>query len=255
MTDTALEEIVPIAEETNADVIHASHYFNFQDCTNNKVAFTFQRRDVVNAPTLETFDIAERIQKFISYGFVWWGCNKLFRKDFLIENNIKFPQINAWEDLIFVFQCVVCAKNYVRVPNIFYVYRIRNDSLSHVPKKTFDMIETTFKVVKELDNFMTKNEFFQKNPLYRYLVLDWHIQERLDVFCQWFYKDNAWSPFMVNIAFRQKFSSANFTDNLAFASYFFTAAIYQKFLLYQMNEERKHIKQKFQNLSEMLLRL
>lgn len=253
LTNTALEEIVPVAEETNADVIHAAHFFSLQDGTNNAVASTFQRRDFVNAPTLETFDIAERVTKFIGYGFVWWGCNKLFRKNFLIENNIKFPPINAWEDLIFAFQCVICAQNYVRVPNIFYVYRRRSDSISQIAKDPFDMIENTMKVVAALDNFMNGVEFFKQNPIYRYSLLDWHIQERLNVFCKFFYEENNIPPFTVDLLFRQKFS-ADFKDKLAFVSYFFSTATYQRLLLYQMTEEKNQLQQKISELEGELAR-
>ena len=254
LTDTALAEIVPVAEETNADVIHASHFFNLQDGTANAVVSTFQRRDFVNAPTREPFDIVARVVKFINYGFVWWGCNKLFRKDFLIENNIKFPPIKAWEDLIFAFQCVVCAKNYVRVPNIFYIYRRRSDSLSQIPKNPFDMIETTMKVVAALDNFMSRVEFFKQNPIYRYSLLDWHLQERLNVYCKAFYERDNLQPFLCDLLFRKKFSSTNFKEYLGFVSYVFTTATNQRFLLYKMTEEKNQLQQKISELEGELAR-
>ena len=199
-------------------------------------------------PTLETFDVAERVKRFTERGFLWWGYNKLIRRDFLIKNKIEFPPLSVWEDLIFAFQCVVLAKNYVRVPNIIYYYRVRQDSLSHIPKDPFDILDTLIKVICCLDEFMGRVEFFQKNPQWRFNLLDWHIQERMNVLCTAFYEQMKWQPFQVEDVFRRVFAPKFPKDSIEFTAYFFTVAAYQRFYLYQMSREKNSLLQKISDL-------
>ncbi len=63
-SETALEELYKIAEDTDAEVIHSEKYFAFEDSTDEISTGTFQRTNFVSAPTFETEDIGERIKKF-----------------------------------------------------------------------------------------------------------------------------------------------------------------------------------------------
>ena len=249
---TALEEIVKIAEDTDAEVIHCAYYFTFKDGENKISKGTFQQTCHVDKTTLEPFDIGERIKKFIERGILWWGCNKLFRRNFLLENKITFPTINVWEDLVFTFKCIVCAKNYVRVPNCFYYYRNRQDSLSHVPKDAFGITGNLLKVVNYLDDFMSQKEFFQKNPKFRYMILDWHIQGRMNIVSDALYKLSNLNPMQVDTLFRQKFKEDFPNEQLAFASYFYAMANYERFYIKQLVEEKNQLQQKISALQGQL---
>ena len=228
LTPTAIEELIKVAEENDADIVHCSHYFQFNDGEDKFVKSTFQRTAFVDKPTLETLDIAERVKKFIAYGFLWWGQCKLYRSDFLVKNKIQFPQSKVWEDMVFIFQCVVLAKKYVRVPNVIYYYRGRNDSLSHIPKTPHKIIRTLFNIVNYLDDFMGKTEFFIKNPAYRFMMLDWHIQERMGILCNAVYLRDKLPPYSMDQIFRQELGSTISSDVLPLASYFFSVSGYQK---------------------------
>ena len=184
---------------------------------------------------------------------MWWGCNKLFLRDFLIKNKIIFPSINVWEDLVFAFQCIVLSKKYVRVPNIYYYYRNRPDSLSHVPKDGFDISRNLIKFVSYLDEFMRNIEFFQKNPNVRYKILDWHIQGRMNIISNALYNISELNPPQVDILFRQKFANELPKEHSAFMSYFFTMANYQRFYIKQLVEERAQLQQKIAELQGQLL--
>ena len=245
---TAIEELIKIAELTDADVIHSSHYFTFEDGKNNITTSTFQQKYFVDRPMIETQDIGERVKKFTERGFLWWGQNKIYKREFLLKNKINFPPVSVWEDLVFSFMCVVCAEKYVRIPNIFYFYRYRKESLSHKANDPFDMIQTLMNVIKALDDFMDRIEFFKQNPQFRYMFFDWHIQARLNILCKFFYVDNNFQPFLIDKLFRQKFSSANLQECLGFMSYFYTATTYQKFLLSNMSGENAALKKKISEL-------
>lgn len=252
ITPTAIEEIFKIAEETDADIIHCSHYFAFNDGENKISKGTFQRTNFVDKPTLETMDIAERVKKFTEYGFLWWGCSKLIRRDFLIKNKIQFPTSKVWEDMIFAFQCIVCAKNYVRVPNVFYYYRLRNDSLSHVPKTPAAIIRTMVNIVSCLDKFMGQNEFFKQNPQYRFMVIDWHLQERIGVLSNAVYVRDKLAPYHMDQLFSQEMAADIPRDILPFVSYFFSLMGYQRCFIQQTLQEKNQLQQKIAELEAQL---
>ena len=248
ISKTALEELVKVAEETDAEIIHSSRFYTFNDGEDKVSVGSFQTTCHVDKPTLDNFDLAERLKKFTERGFLWWGCNKLINREFLIKNKIKFPQIGVWEDLVFVFQCVLFAKNYVRVPNVFYYYRKRQDSLSHIPKDPFDIVNTLIKVSGYIDEVMGRVEFFQKNPYWRFTFLDWHMQERMNVLSKAFYTDIKLQPFQVSALFRQKFEKTFPESQMAFISYFFTVSAFQRWYIAQTAAEKNQLQQKLSEL-------
>ena len=252
LSKTALEELFKIAEENDADIVHCSHYFYFNEGEDKITTTTFQNGNFVDAPTIETFDIAERVRKFTERGFLWWGQCKLYRREFLIKNKIQFPQSKVWEDMLFSFQCVVLAKNYVRVPNIIYYYRNRQDSLSHIPKTPQYIIRTLCNIVGCLDKFMARTEFFLQNPQFRFMVLDWHIQERMGVFCNALYLRDKLSPLDVSQIFTQEMAADIPKDVIPFVSYCFAVMGYQRTYILQASQEKNKLRQKIAELETQL---
>ena len=123
LNETALEELFGVAEKFHADVVHAEKCIAFTDAGGQLQAevVSNQTGKFVTEPTLETFDIAQRVTDFSRKRFLWWACNKLFRRKFLVDNKIKFPAVSTFEDFVFAFECLVAAKNYVRVPFVSYI--------------------------------------------------------------------------------------------------------------------------------------
>lgn len=226
LSETALEELYEVAEKFEGDVVHAEKHISFQN-VNGEVKLkqdSFQTGEFVSEPTLETFDIGERVRGFTRKRFIWWACNKLFRRQFLADNKIKFPETNVFEDFAFTFMCVVAAKNYVRVPFASYNYRIRNNSLSHKARSAIDSSNTAIKIVSTLDNFMSGRKFFRDNPQYKYEILDFFLQGRLKVIAKKIFAYNNLSPAEVFNFFRDKIFSANPQENVALTSYLFITA-------------------------------
>ena len=242
-TDTALEEMYKIAEETDAEVIHAQTYFQFKDGANALFENTYQRTNLVSAPTLETEDIGARVRKFTEYGFLWWGCNKLIRRDLIIDNAIEFPLVSVYEDMVFTFCLVVCAKKYVRVPNCFYCYRIREGSLSHKPAEPVKTLKDLIAIFEALDNFMSRQEHFIENPQDRYDLLDWHCQNKMNTICKILYQMLNLSPSRVETLFRREVFSNLEDISPVIMSYFFTTSSFYRFKLYQLTEENKQLRE------------
>lgn len=196
-TPTALAELVFIAEKWNADVVHTEQvYFPENqtiDVTPETKFTTFSKElgGFCKEPMLETADLAQRVQMFYKGRFFGWVHNKLYRRDLLMENNIRFDKLLTSEDIIFYFRVLCTAPRIVRVPNIIYIYRHNPDSITrkmvsineslHV--LTHLMIEGT----KVLDDFMDEFELFRKNPALRQLPIDYIIQQHL-IWTQRFYE-------------------------------------------------------------------
>lgn len=225
LTETALSELYYVAEKFKADVVHPEKSFAIFPVGGQIRAETvsFQDGDFVTRPTLETFDICERLTGFVNKKFTWWACNKLFRRQFLLDNKIVFPATQSYEDFVFFLRCLVAAKNYVRVPFVSYYYRIREDSLSH---KTYDALTfsgNAIDIFRELDTFMIGEKFFRDNPQYKYPLLDFFMQGQLDMTAKGFFVLSDLKPADVYNFFREKIFSANPQDNAALTSYLFVA--------------------------------
>lgn len=248
----ALEYLYKVAEATNAEIVHAEKYFEYYEKENKIIVNTFQQGPYVEQPTLESENIGERIMRFINYRTLWWTCNKLFRRDFLIKNNIKFPHITAWEDLVVCFTCLMNAKIYVRVPEIVYCYRIRQGSLSHKGRDAFEMTSNLIGAIKAMDKVMEKTEFIMKNPAVRYAFLDWYIQGRLQTIRGALYTCDKLQPFQINEIYRRHFFSVNPADQVALYSYFFTVTTYDKNLLEAKDAEIANLKKQVAELQAQI---
>lgn len=226
LSETALEDFFNVAESFNADVVHAEKCIAFTDEGGQLQAEvkSNQTGEFVTEPTLETFDIGRRVTDFTRKRYMWQVWGKLFRRKFLVDNKIKFPAAKTFEDFVFAFECLVAAKNYVRVPFVSYHYRLRNDSLSHKACDAVKISVTMIKVVAALDEFMDGRKFFRENHSSRYELLDFFIQERLKVIAESFFIASDLSPAEVFEFFRKEIFSADPKKNVALTSYLFVAA-------------------------------
>ena len=233
--ETALEEFYKVAEEFKADVVHSEKSYLYEG--DGKITVdSFQAGGFVEEPTLETFDTGKRVTDFIQKKYMWWACNKLFRREFLEENKITFPKMTSFEDYVFAFQCVVAAKNYVRVPFVSYYYRIRENSLSHGKRYTAEDIRNMAEAVRAMDKFMRGREFFKDNPSYRYDVIDFFVQWRIDVVSKSVFGQDFKLPEIYAILQEHSFSNSA-EDNSALEAYLFvTAGIYKLFMQHQSDK-------------------
>ena len=258
LTNTALEELYNVAENFNADVVHCDRYLFFKDDEGKdsaKIAIGFQNAELVAEPTLETFDLNERVTKFTQRKYSWWAWNKLFRRQFLLDSEIKFPEVNVFEDLVFVFKCLVVAKNYVRAPFAGYYYRYNNASMSHKSRNAVDSSITLFKVVNSLDEFMLNEKFFRDNPEYRYEMLNFFIQMRLNVIAKKFFVANNYEPAELFESFRENIFSVNPEDYVTLTAYLFVSSNILKLITLQQDKQIKSLQEQIGTLKDVLLKL
>lgn len=218
-TPTALEEIYKIAEETGAEVVHSGFHYRFNDGENDSKIYSWPHEIPVDAPMPEPEDLGERINRLVNFKTLWWACSKFFRRDFIEKNKIDFPNATTWEDFAFFFCSFMRAKNYVRVPNAFYNYRVRQGSLSHKGRDAVEITRNLLETFRVMDKCMLSEEYFAKNPQARWVFLDWYAQNRLRNICNGLYKVSNLKPFQIDRVFRKVFTGEIYPP---LVSYFFT---------------------------------
>ena len=179
---TALEEMYNLAERFQADVIYCEKYFMStgvgEDFIKNiHIADSrIQSGSFVSKPELIENDMQKKVIDYLNSRFWATPWLRLSSRDFLINNNIKFQPLAHQNDQHWAFENLICAKRFVRVPNMCYVRRMRNDSLSSFEKTEKQHIkrwmERTIRGLKNLDTFMEGIDFFKNNPDYRYAILN-----------------------------------------------------------------------------------
>ena len=179
--NTAFQRLYDIAEKNHADVVHGEKYYvpleaseKIDSGTKFKLD-TFKTGNFVDKIVIETDDIADRIKRFSRREIIWVAWNQLVRRDFLVENDIEFINMIS-EDFLFTFFCLCCAKTFIHIPDVFYIYRQSSDSIMRKEKKLETLVHEWVSNLNigmnMLDNFMNGMDFFVKNPSYRYLAFN-----------------------------------------------------------------------------------
>ena len=206
ITNSALEEIYTLAKNYDAEVVYCEKHYEVDANGSNSRIGTRQNGEFTNKPTLETENLAERIDSLLKGRFAGSTCFKSVRRDLIIENKNFFPVICPSEDDVFTCGLVFCAKKFLRVPNIVYIRRHSEGSVmrtKRTPQQTVNFwLNPVILGLKSLDDFMSRHEFFKANPQYRHAVLEFFINSKFGSF---FGDSFKMPPFAVYEAIKQKF--------------------------------------------------
>ncbi len=188
--NNALEILYNTAEETAADVLHMEKWlepFDDSEEINQNTKFkinTFEEGGFVKKVTVETEDLAERMNLYCKKRFSWHVWNKLFRRDFIMENNLEFPNVKVIDDMIFSFYCLCLAKKYVRIPNVLNIYRVRKNSFLHKPLSMQDSFRQYVKNIINastlMGNFMKEIKFFSEQNQFIHMVINFVIKINIE---------------------------------------------------------------------------
>ncbi|MBR0261220.1 MAG: glycosyltransferase [Selenomonadaceae bacterium] len=187
LIDTALETLYEAAEESQAEVLYMEKFFTCDEepVPKNLTPAAWCHNDsIVDEFTFETNDLSRRLEKFLSSKYCWAPWSKFFRRDFLVDNEIIFPQMTIADDVVQTFEIICLAKKILRVPPPLYVHRENNSSLFKRPRTPEQQIifRTNPLIIGLdcLDNFMREVDYFQKNPAVRLQVLNFFMLLQID---------------------------------------------------------------------------
>ena len=143
--------------------------------------------------------------------------------------------------MVVVFYCLCVAKRIVRVPTLPLIYRLNPTSLVHsnpTPEKILHKaILNTAGGLKVILEFMRKLDFFNENPEYKYMAIDFYVQDHL---AQWDIRGlySKKKPFELNDILIKEFDAIDRGYNLELTSYIWSLANnYRR----TINEQRKTI--------------
>ena len=175
-----LETFYNYAEEYQADVICARRYFQFINSDNAlfpKPENIYITGETIDKTFLETEDIQERIQRFLQYRFFFPAWNKFVRRDLLIDNEITFPDIAIYHDMIWTLKVFYFSKRFIHIPNALYFYRLHSNSQSNRLRDDGDAIKflltSSLKGLQCLTDFFGGQKFFQENISLSLKILDY----------------------------------------------------------------------------------
>lgn len=238
-TETALEELATLAEQYQADVVHTDTFFMLTEDNEFEIC-KMQTLSCPNVPTFETEDSAQRVINWVNRGYNWESVTMFCKRIFLVGNQITFPKLLTYEDMIFSFSVLCHAEKFLRVPNITYIYRQRADSVSHKQFKLSDAFHKWLRILNdglnEFQKVMASVKFFAENLEYRYVVLDFFFGEIIKIFTP-LYANNP--EFTFNEFIKKEFHA----ENAELISQLFSAVNIQRLTIAKLQQELQKFQQ------------
>lgn len=103
-----------------------------------------------------TFDYNDIKPYVLNRSFAPWM--KLFKKEFLLENDLQFVEYLAFEDVLFHVQTFLKAKHISFSPNFFYYYRNNPNSTMNTSENGLDI----FRIIDFVQQFLVENDFMEE---------------------------------------------------------------------------------------------
>ncbi len=205
-TQTALEELYSLAKDYDADVVYCEKYYKKVGSSSDISESYWQQGGFVDKPTLETEDLAERVQRIVQKQYSLEPWNNLVKRELIVDNDISFPHLKVFEDEIWTYNLVFNAKRYLRVPCPLCIHRFHDSSNTSAQKPPPDSVKFWISPVidgiKFLDRIMNTNDFFVQNPQYRYAVLEHFAADKFNIILL---KSLQLPPFEIYKAIKQEF--------------------------------------------------
>lgn len=154
ITKDMVKEMVLEIEKTKSDF--SSFLISFEDSKSKRVyKKKFNNRVLKNE---EIYENALEIKDIFPI-----PVNKIYRRNFLIENNIYFPEIRKNEDILFIHKLAFFSRKCSFNNKIFYYAWKRNGSTSRDIKE--ENIKASLKLLTEEKEFLLENKCFEKFEL------------------------------------------------------------------------------------------
>ena len=171
-----LERMFTAAKKYDADVLHTNsvkvmvplddgqvpvEMLGHQDDT---FIHVFDIGEIIKEIQVLPADLSQRLARWKEGQIHWFMGNKMFRREFILANDIVFPSVGLAEDAVFSLQCLMTAKNYVLMPGCWVLFRINPASLTRSAKtvgSTIKSVQAELEVVKMLSELAEKMPFLQ----------------------------------------------------------------------------------------------
>ena len=116
-----LQTLYQSAIQYDADISSSAAVLDYADGTHH----------LMTNPSVGCGQISVWARKYLLRHFVSNFTTMLFRRDWLINNQLRFPTANSGEDSCFMAECYLLARNIAQTDTPFYHYIIHSQSISH----------------------------------------------------------------------------------------------------------------------------
>ncbi len=158
----ALEKLCAVAEENFADVVFFDAESFIDEKPDAEMKQTYLRTH--KYPTQNGIKAFEQMQELNEYHCVVWGM--LLRKEFLLENAIKFIPGIYYEDMAYTYELLCRAGTVSQCPEVLYKRRYRENSTmtSRKSKKYFDSSVAVYEYIRDFSvaNNLIELDFAKK---------------------------------------------------------------------------------------------
>lgn len=181
LDEDALEKMYNSAKENNADMVCGNLKWINQDYTVDKYY------DYVNTKYAYAFKEEEKTTQ--EYGIPFAFYKNIFKKEFLNQHNIRFPNMRAGEDPIFMANVLTNTDKCYMVPVDLYGY---NHSIGGGVNEKIDSYDKKYSYIihfKEIFDIFKKNNFNSALSLYKNEFIRYYL----------IYSDNMQDPEIIEI--------------------------------------------------------
>lgn len=154
-----LENLYNNLIENNSDVAMCNPKMTYDDTSKNKKINTYFFNEI------ELNKTPEKILGILEMPVVW---NKLYKKEIIVKNKIKFPNYSFCEDVEFLYKTFLYVNNLSKIEDDLYNYYQRRDSETKKIKE--ESIEQVYKVIKNIENYVKENFIEKLEIFYQYKV-------------------------------------------------------------------------------------
>lgn len=129
-----LENAYLLASRSEADlIVFGCNFYDNMSGEYTECKYTI-RKTVL--PEWQPFTAAD-IKNDVFKAFVGWAWDKLFRSDFVRENNLRFQEQRTTNDMLFVFSAIVKAESIITSDKVYAHHRRAQGSLSVTREKSW----------------------------------------------------------------------------------------------------------------------
>ena len=154
-----LEKLYNNLIENSSDVSMCNPKMTYDDVNKNKKINTYFFNEI------ELNKTPEKILGILAMPVVW---NKLYKKDIIVKNRIKFPNYSFCEDVEFLYKTFLYANKVSKIEDDLYNYYQREDSETKKIKE--ESIEQVYKVIKNIENYVKENFIEKLEIFYQYKI-------------------------------------------------------------------------------------
>lgn len=157
-------------------------YYEVKNTKNNEIK-------IIN---FENCSIMDKPELLLNINLSPW--NKIYKKSFILKNNIEFDEESKYEDVIFVIDALINAKKIGKIDKALYYYVINENSETSIrDEKVFDILKIIDKIRNKYKDIKYLNESIDKLTVR--ILTNYTIQQR-------YQKDRKIQKRFINDAFK-----------------------------------------------------